>query len=345
MASSISSEPLVDGFGRRVDYVRVSVTDRCNFRCVYCMPAEGTPHAPRADLLSFEEIEAIVRYVHARGVRKVRITGGEPLVRQGVVGLVERLGQLDDLHIAMTTNAFLLERHLDALIDAGLDSLNISLDTLDPDQFTKVTRVGSLDRVVRAIDRAVEADFGPVKLNAVVVGGINDHEVVPLAEFAIERGVPMRYIEFMPIGAETIWDAGPTQCFPAEEMRRALAERWELVPDPSRYGAGPARYWRLHGHDTPSVGHPIGIISAVTECFCSGCNRVRITPQGGLRMCLADDDESGLRDAMRLAPNADAAMRAIHELFEAALAGKKERHAFDLDGGAVTRVHMSGIGG
>ncbi len=309
------------------------------------MPAEGVPHVPRAELLTHEEIERVVRYLHARGVRKVRITGGEPLVRQGVVDLIDRLSGLEDLHVAMTTNAFLLERHLDDLIEAGLNSLNISLDTLDAERFAEVTRVGSLDRVVSAIDAAVAKNFGSVKLNAVVVGGINEQEIVPLTEFALERGIPMRFIEFMPIGAETIWDAGPTQCYPAESIRAQLSDRWELLPDPSRYGAGPARYWRIYGPDTPSVGHPIGIISAVTECFCEGCNRLRITPQGGLRVCLADDDESSLRDAMRLAPNEDAAIDAIERVFEVAVAGKKEKHSFDLEGGAVTKVHMSGIGG
>lgn len=310
------------------------------------MPAEGTPHAPRAELLSLEEIERVVAYFHRRGVRKVRITGGEPLVRRGVVDLVQSLSKLDGLHVAMTTNAFLLERNLDSLVDAGLGSLNISLDTLDPQRFQEITRVGTLERVVSAIDAAIDADFGPVKLNAVVIGGFNEDEVVPLAAFGLERGVPMRFIEFMPIGADTVWEGGPeTTCYPAQSIRDDLAGRWDLLPDPSRYGAGPARYMRIYGDDTPSTGHPIGIISAVTECFCDDCNRVRITPKGGLRVCLADDDESSLRDAMRLAPTDSAAIQALEQVVETALAGKKERHAFDLDGDAVTTVHMSGIGG
>jgi cyclic pyranopterin phosphate synthase len=242
----------------------------------------------------------------------------------------------------MTTNAFLLGRHVDALRDAGLDSVNISLDSLDPETFRNISRIGDLDRVLSGIDSALDAGFR-VKLNAVVVRGKNDHEITDLVRYASQRGAIMRFIEFMPIGGDTEW--GDDACVPSREMRDRLGEEWELVPDPSRYGSGPARYWRVHGPDTPSTGWAVGIIGAVTECFCADCNRVRITPQGGLRACLADDRENNLRDALRLAPDEAAGLQRVEELIHASLFGKRESHAFDIEGDAVTTKRMHSIGG
>jgi GTP 3',8-cyclase len=339
------TDTLTDRFGRQVTYLRVSITDRCNFRCVYCMPADGIAHTPKRALLSYEEITEIAEVFAAEGVRKVRLTGGEPLVRADVPTLVAMLKAVDGIEeVAMTTNAFLLERHAQALGEAGLDSINISLDTLDPQRFAEITRVGSIDRVLGGIDAAARVGFAPTKLNAVIVDGFNDDEMLDLVEFAIERDLIMRFIEFMPIG-DTVWAQGKGGCVPAARMRQAIGERWELEPDQSRYGAGPARYWRLHGPGTPPEGHPFGIIAAVTECFCAACNRVRLTCKGGLRACLADDHEVDLRAPLRTITDPSERRLELEARIQRALYGKKETHAFDIDGDTVTAKQMTAIGG
>jgi len=340
-------ELLTDSFGRTVTYLRLSITDRCNFRCVYCSPEDGIKHEARPELLTFEEIAEVVRIFTRHGVRKVRITGGEPLVRAGVPELVGLLSAVPDLeHVAMTTNAFLLERQVDALADAGLDSLNVSLDSLDAENFEQLTRIGDLERVVRGIDAALERDFDPVKLNTVVIRGFNDRELTDLVEFAVDRGTVLRFIEFMPLGTQTVWtETDENSCVPASEIRDRLREHWELEPDDDTYGSGPARYWRLHGPGIPAEGHPVGLIGAVTECFCEGCNRMRMTPTGQLRACLADDREISVRAPLRTIGDPDERQRAVEHSIERALAGKKASHDFELDGGAVTDKPMTAIGG
>lgn len=345
--STHADELLTDSFGRSVTYLRLSITDRCNFRCVYCSPEEGIEHEARPELLTYEEIAEVVRIFASHGVRKVRITGGEPLVRAEVPELVDLLSAVPGLeHVAMTTNAFLLERQIDALADAGLDSLNISLDSLDADSFEELTRIGDLERVVRGIDAALERDFDRVKLNTVVIRGFNDRELTDLVEFAAERGTILRFIEFMPLGEETVWtETDENSCVPAGEIRDRLRDRWELEPDGDTYGSGPARYWRLHGPEMPADGHPVGLIGAVTECFCEGCNRMRMTPTGQLRACLADDREISVRAPLRTIGDPEERRRAVEQSIERALSGKKESHDFELDGGAVTEKPMTAIGG
>ncbi len=338
-------EELTDRFGRKVTYLRISVTDRCNFRCVYCMPEEGIPHAARDELLSYEEITELAEIFAREGVTRVRLTGGEPLVRAGVPDLVAMLKGVDGIeNVAMTTNAFLLGRYAEDLRKAGLDSLNISLDTLQPDRFKEITRVGSLDRVLEGIEAAREAGFEGTKLNAVIVGGFNDDEMCDLVQFGIDRDLIMRFIEFMPIG-DTVWANGKGDCVPAAKMREAISQRWKLSADDTTYGKGPARYWRLHGPGTPPEGHPFGIIAAVTECFCAACNRVRLTSQGGLRACLADDGEVDLRAPLRTREPGPERTADIEARIRAALFGKKETHSFNIDGGSVTSKQMTAIGG
>lgn len=337
---------LTDRFGRTVTYLRVSITDRCNFRCVYCMPAEGIPHARREELLSYEELREVVQVFASEGVRRVRLTGGEPLVRAEVPKLVAMLDGVDGIdEVALTTNAFLLDKHAEALAEAGLNSINISIDTLDAERFRRITRVGTLERVVRGIEAARAAGIESIKLNAVIVGGFNDDEMIDLVDFAVERDLIMRFIEFMPIGDDTVWGDGEGECVPAARMREVVGQRWELEPEQKKYGAGPARYWRLHGPGTPPEGHPFGIIAAVTECFCAACNRVRLTAQGGLRACLADDQEVDLRAPLRTIADPDERRRAVEERIRLALYGKKEKHAFDIDGDGVTAKSMTAIGG
>lgn len=352
-----------DRFGRKITYLRISVTERCNFRCVYCMPAEGIGHVSSREYLSFEEIQEVAEVFAAEGVRRVRITGGEPLVRPGIPNLVRALKGVEGIErVALTTNGFLLKKYAQDLKDAGLDSLNISLDTLDAARFKEITRVGDLERVLQGIDAAQQAGFTRLKLNAVIVSGFNDDELVDLVRFAIDRGVIMRFIEFMPIG-DTIWvealqnsasasatdtaDRGRARgsCVPARQMRETLGEYYRLEPDPKRYGTGPARYWRLHDEDSPPEGHPFGIIAAVTECFCDLCNRVRMTARGGLRACLADDAEVDLRAPLRTYADPEERRAEIEARIRRALYGKKERHAFDIDGGSVTTKNMTAIGG
>jgi cyclic pyranopterin phosphate synthase len=330
---------LSDRFERRVTYLRLSVTDRCNYRCVYCMPAAGIDYMPHRDLLSFEEIETIVRALAAVGVRRVRLTGGEPLVRRDLSVLVEKLCGIPGIdEVVMTTNAHILERHIGDLVAAGLSGINISLDSLKPDRFAEITRGGDVGKVIAGIEAAKEAGLGP-KLNAVAIRNVNHDELLDLVRFSIERGVVLRFIEFMPIGAETIWpDAG---CLPAADIRAELATRYRLEAEPFKNGRGPARYWRLFGADAPPEGHRVGIIAAVTECFCSDCNRIRLTSQGGLRACLADDREVDLRDILRSGGNAEDLRAAVRR----ALFAKNETHAFVLGGGNVTEKQMVSIGG
>lgn len=340
----MATERLTDRFGRDVTYVRLSVTDRCNFRCVYCMPADGIDFVPREALLTYEEIVELVTVFARLGVDSIRLTGGEPLVRADVPAVVRRLKEVPGIRrVALTTNAFLLGRFAKELADAGLDDINVSLDSLDPETFRKISRVGDLDAVIAGIDAAREAGIERIKLNTVVMGGINDHELADLTVWAAARGVILRFIEFMPIGGETHW--GKVTCVPAATIREALAQRWEVRADPSRHGSGPARYWRLFGPPFGPEGSTIGIIGAVTECFCAACNRVRVSSKGGLRACLADDREVDLRVPLRTIEDSQERSTAVETLIREALFGKKESHAFDIDGDSVTTTLMHAIGG
>lgn len=336
-------DALIDRFSRAVTYLRISVTDRCNFRCVYCMPAEGVPHQPRSALLSFEEITRVARVFARMGVQRIRLTGGDPTLRRNLPDLVASLAALPGIdEVVMTTNAFLLDRLASPLHQAGLAGLNISLDTLDPERFKTLTRVGSLERVERGIEAARAAGFERIKLNAVVIRGFNDDEILPLFRWAAERDLILRYIEFMPIGSDdTVW--GQRGCFSAAEIRSRIASAYALNPlGRPNARMGPARYWRATGPDLPEGGARFGIIGAVTECFCDDCNRVRITPEGGLRVCLADDGEVNLRMLLRSGASDDTLQATIQE----ALLYKKESHSFALgtEQGKTARI-MSTIGG
>ncbi len=344
MIESKPTSPFADSFGRQISYLRVSITDRCNFRCVYCMPEDGINFVPRPEILTYEEITEIVSVFAEHGVRRVRLTGGEPLVRADVVDLVASLKSIPGIEeLCLTTNAFLLPKLAEPLKAAGLDQLNISLDSLRAERFEEITRVGDLERVIAGIDAAIAAGFESIKVNAVVVRGFNDDELLDLIRFAAGRGLIMRFIEFMPIGGDTVW--GDNACVTAQEMRQAVSEAWTVSLDPpTGKVAGPSRYWSVSGDGLPA-GTKFGIISAVTECFCADCNRVRVTPKGGLRACLADDREINLRDLLRSPASPEDRRVRLATAIESALFGKKEKHAFDLDGGAVTGKRMHAIGG
>ncbi len=330
---------LVDLQSRRVEYLRLSVTDRCNYRCSYCMPAEGVDVVPRADLLDFAEMVALTRVFVQLGVRRVRLTGGEPLVRRGIVELVQALAAIpgvDDL--AMTTNGHLLADLAEPLKRAGLQRLNVSIDTLDPQKFALVSRGGALQPVLDGIAAAKRAGFASIKLNAVTLKGLNDDALVPLCDFAAQEDLVLRLIEYMPIGVDAYW--GPETWLPVAEARARVAEAYALEPDESGEipGGGPARYWRGR-HGVTGKTLRVGFISAVSEKFCTACNRVRLSPTGVLRECLSARGSLSLRDLLRSGASEADLTAAIRD----AMAGKVDGHQYDA---AVATVEsMSAIGG
>jgi cyclic pyranopterin phosphate synthase len=335
-----SSQPpvrpaLVDPFARAITYLRVSVTDRCDFRCVYCM-SEHMEFLPRAELLSLEELDRLCSAFVALGVRKLRITGGEPLVRKNIISFFRAMarhleaGYLDEL--TLTTNGSQLARYADDLAACGVRRVNVSLDTLDAARFARITRWGRLAQVLDGIDAAVAAGLH-VKINTVALKGVNDDEVDRLVEWCGARGHDLTFIEVMPMG-----DLGPedrlAQYWPLGALRARLAERFALVDLPERTG-GPARYVRLE-----QTGQKIGFITPLTHNFCESCNRVRLTCTGELYMCLGQEDMADLRAPLRASPD-DAV---VEQAIRAAIARKPKGHDFDYSrqkvAGQITR-HMS----
>src|SRR3989338_2079349 len=322
-----------DRFGRTIRYLRISVTDRCNLRCVYCLPASGVRWMPRDEILRYEEIAAVVRAGLRLGVSHVRLTGGEPLVREGLVELIRMLSGLPGLaDLALTTNGVLLADRAQALKAAGLQRINISLDTLRPDRFRLITRFGDIGDVRRGITAALEAGLDPVKLNMVVVRGVNDDEVADMAALTRSLPVEVRFIELMPIGDYFSRE----KLVPAAEILAGIERLGTLAPVASGAGCGPARTFRL-----PNACGKIGIISAVTQAFCASCNRLRLPATGNLRPCLDDEQAVDLKPALRPVINEDKLM----ELIRLAVAAKPERHAMaESDTGAL-RTCMAGVGG
>jgi cyclic pyranopterin phosphate synthase len=331
---------LVDGQERRVTYLRVSVTDRCNYRCTYCMPEEGVDLVPKPDVLTFEELERLVGALVPLGVRRVRLTGGEPTVRKDLVELVGRLAALGLDDLALTTNGQRLAELAGPLKQAGLTRLNVSVDTLDAPRFRAITRRGDLDAVLAGLEAAHTVGFRGTKLNAVVMGGVNDDELAALCRFSWAREIVPRFIEFMPMSEGALFSPGTF--VPAAEVRARLErELGPLIPDEGSGvpGVGPARHHRvLQG---PFAGRRLGLISAVTEPFCETCNRVRLSATGMLHTCLALDDEADLRTPLR-AGASDAALR---DLVRHAVGMKKPGHTFTACGAGGPRKHMVAIGG
>jgi cyclic pyranopterin phosphate synthase len=336
--SSRPKAPMVDPFGRTITYLRVSVTDRCDFRCVYCM-AEHMTFLPKAELLTLEELDRLCTAFIRRGVRKLRLTGGEPLVRRNVMWLFQRLGRhlesgtLDEL--TLTTNGSQLSRFADELVAAGVRRVNISLDTRNSEKFRQITRWGKLDQVLNGIDSAQETGL-KVKINAVALRGTNEHELPEMIEWAHGRGMDFTVIETMPLGDI---DADRTdQYLPLSLLRASLAERWTLEDIDYKTG-GPARYVRIH-----ETGGRLGFITPLTHNFCESCNRVRVTCTGTLYMCLGQDDAADLRAPLRASDNDDLLMAAI----DGAITRKPKGHDFVIDRRsripAVAR-HMSVTGG
>src|SRR5438552_9862856 len=292
------AQGLLDRFGRSHTYLRISIIEKCNLRCRYCMPAEGVPLLPKDDRLTFEEIERLAALFVRLGVRKIRVTGGEPLVRRDVDDLVARLGRLKALglqRLAMTSNALLLRQHLPALRAGGLDAVNLSLDTLRPDRFRAITLRDGCEETIAAIRAAAKAGFDKVKVNAVVMAGVNDDELVDLARaFARDLPIDVRYIEYMPFEGNHWGEA--LRMFPAESIRARLEEELELLP---RGLDETALMYGARERDGRTFQGKIGIISSMTEPFCASCNRTRLTADGHFRWCLLDEGELDLRGPLR----------------------------------------------
>ncbi|QKW19059.1 GTP 3',8-cyclase MoaA [Kitasatospora sp. NA04385] len=283
--------PLVDRHGRVHTDLRISLTDRCNLRCTYCMPAEGLDWLPRDQALTDDELLRLARIaVHRLGIRTLRLTGGEPLLRRGLPALVARLAALG-AELSLTTNGIGLARCADELERAGLHRVNVSLDTLRPERYAALTRRDRLPDVLAGLAAARAAGLAPVKVNAVPVRGVNDDELVDLVEFAVDGGYRMRFIESMPLDAQGAWDRAAMVT--ADEILAVLGARWPLLPV-GRHGNAPAEEWRLAGTD-----HVVGVIASVTRPFCGGCDRVRLTADGQLRNCLFATAESDLRALLR----------------------------------------------
>jgi cyclic pyranopterin phosphate synthase len=332
------ARPLVDPFGRAISYLRVSVTDRCDFRCVYCM-AENMTFLPKRDLLTLEELDRVCSVFVERGVRKLRITGGEPLVRRDIMTLFRSLsrhlvsGALEELTV--TTNGSQLARHAAELADCGVRRINVSMDTLNPDTFRRITRWGDLDKVMAGIDAAQAAGL-KVKINAVALKGVNEDEIVPMMEWAHGRGMDLTLIEVMPLGEIETHRAD--QFLSLAQIRAGLLDRFTLEDLQERTG-GPARYVRVK-----ETGGKLGFITPLTHNFCESCNRVRLTCTGRLYMCLGQEDAADLRTPLRLSEGNER----LHQAIEDAIARKPKGHDFVIDrrrsAPAVSR-HMSVTGG
>jgi cyclic pyranopterin phosphate synthase len=327
---------LTDGFGRRIDYLRVSVTDRCNYRCFYCMPEQGALCAGRSELLSAEELARLTALFIHLGVQRVRLTGGEPLVRSDLEQLVRQLRREEGLRdLSLSTNGHLLAERAGALKAAGLDRVNVSLDSLDPATFARITGHDSLARVLAGIDAALAVGFGPVKVNTVVMRHINDGEIGRLLDYAIEKGLELRFIETMPVGSAGAQAGDRLVC--ADEILLGVKRHCgaELLPVKGGRGAGPARYYQLGAGPAR-----VGVISALSQHFCDGCNRVRLTATGDLVLCIDDAGSTPLGAMLRAGADDGELRRAILD----AVAHKPQQHDF-LGVREVALRPMSMLGG
>ncbi len=332
-----------DVHGRNITYLRISLTDRCNFRCIYCMPAEGVSSIPHAEILRTEEILRIVRVAAGLGISHIRLTGGEPLVRKGVVNLIRDMKAIPGIdNISLTTNGALLASMAPALKEAGLDRINMSLDTLDAEQFRYITRCGNLDTTLEGLDAALDAGFNPLKINAVAVRRLNQ-DFYSFARMSVDRPLHMRFIEYMPVGSSGGYDGsgwGPEDVISCAEIRDIINARAaeegtpaleELPEDERPLGFGPATYYRF-----PGAQGTVGFISPMSNHFCNKCNRLRLTADGKLRPCLFSDLEFDLREAVRNGSDDD-----IRAVFDLAVGNKPDEHGDETG----TERKMSQIGG
>lgn len=335
MSANNSPNQLIDRFGRTVSYIRLSVTDRCDLRCVYCMP-EKMQFVPRTQLLTLEEMESVARAFIKLGVDKIRITGGEPLVRRNIMQLFNNLGEIEALRdLTLTTNATQLKKFARPLKDAGVTRINVSLDTLRSERFRDMTRIGDLQKTLDGIDAAIACDFEQIKLNAVVLKNHNHDEILDLVNYCIDRGIDISFIEEMPLGH--VGDHDRSECYySSDEIRADIAGRRQLVPTAESTG-GPSRYYRI-----PDVDSRIGFISPHSHNFCDQCNRVRLTSEGRLLLCLGQEHSLDLRRVVRANPGDDEVLK---DAIRGSMAIKPKGHDFDLQAQPVIFRHMNHTGG
>jgi len=328
-------EPLLDGHGRLIEDLRVSVTDRCNFRCQYCMPAEGLPWLDRTEVLTYEEISRLVALMAGMGIRTVRLTGGEPLVRRNFPHLVSLLSEIELLtEVSVTTNGFLLERDAEALVRAGVDRFNVSVDSLQRDRFFELTRRDALPQVLRGLERLASfPEAHPIKINAVAIRGFTEEEVIPFARLARQSGYQVRFIEYMPLDADHAWT--PDQVLSGEEIRAAIDAVYPLEPEPREPSATARTYRFVDGRGR------IGFINPVSEPFCGDCNRIRMTADGRLRTCLFSLNETDLRSPLR----AGAGDEELEQIIRDAVWRKELKHHVGEPGFIQPARTMSAIGG
>lgn len=336
MSETTTPSQLIDRFDRQVSYVRLSVTDRCDLRCVYCMP-EKMKFVPRTQLLTLEEMESVGRAFIGLGVDKIRITGGEPLVRQNIMQLFRNLGAIDGLRdLTLTTNATQLVKYARPLKDAGVTRINVSLDTLKADRFREMTRIGDLKKTLAGIDAAIACDFEQIKINAVVLKNYNHDEIHELVKFCIARGIDVSFIEEMPLGQNDHHDRAVAY-YSSDQILADLEQHFELVPS-TMTTAGPTRYYRLNGHDHTRVG----FISPHSHNFCESCNRVRVTAEGRLLLCLGQEHSMDLRHIMRAHPGEPEALR---QALIDSMQIKPKGHDFNLNSQEILLRHMNLTGG
>jgi len=332
----------IDNFGRKISYLRVSITDRCNYRCIYCKPEEQFEFIPHEEILRYEEIVEIIEEAVNLGVTKVRITGGEPLVREGIVDFIRHLRKINKLEdISLTTNGFFLPEYAEKLKDAGLNRVNISLDSLQEEKYTKITRGGSLEKTLKGIDSALKAGLLPIKINTVLIRGINDDEVEDFVRLALERPLNIRFIEFMPSGEEVI-NEFENKFISVQEIKEKLTKKYLLNPIKISTANGPAKYYQIKG----SQG-TIGFITALSQHFCKTCNRIRLTSEGKLRPCLFSNKEVDIKQSIRNAKTDDKIIRSkiIRNNIEEAIIIKPEGHKLNKKFSNRDFFKMSKIGG
>lgn len=326
---------LLDPFKRRINYLRISVTDRCNLRCCYCMPETGIPLISHFDILTYEEMLRIVRVFAAEGISKVRLTGGEPLVRKGIADFVSDLSRIEGIEdLSLTTNGVLLKELAQGLKKAGLRRVNISLDSLQRERFRQITRNDDFERVWEGIEEALRVGLSPVKINMVAIQGLNDDEIESFARLTLQLPLTVRYIEYMPAGNGEKWEMGDVLTIP--QIKKRIENVGTLIPISSERWDGPAMRFRIDG----AVGE-IGLIGAVSNHFCSDCNRLRLTADGKIRTCLFSDEEIDVRDILRKGGSDSDLRGRLH----VALAAKPARHHIDTHQFKKCQRNMSAIGG
>ena len=333
---------LIDNFGREISYLRVSITDRCNYRCIYCKPEEQFEFIPHEEILRYEEIVEIIEEAVNLGVTKVRITGGEPLARKGVVDFIKKLREIKKLEdISLTTNGFFLSEYAEKLKDAGLNRVNISLDSLQEEKYKRITRGGSLEKALKGIDSALKAGLLPIKINTVLIRGINDDEVEDFVRLTLGRPLNIRFIEFMPSGEE-LKDNYRDKFISVLEIKESLAEKYSFRPIDINSGNGPAKYYQIKGGQGT-----IGFITALSQHFCKTCNRIRLTSEGKLRPCLFSNMEVDIKQAIRNAKTDDKIIRSkiIRNNIEKAISIKPEGHKLNEKFSNRDSFKMSKIGG